>query len=167
MGFRLGLLAGLAVGYLQGTKAGRERYEQIRQQMQKLRRTEPVQRLSSELESAAGKASETLGEAATKASETIGEAANKSVDKVRNVVHRQHDEADSGAGTVTTLGANPPEAALVTEPISDEPNPLLSEPVSDPVLEEPSVADPDAAGGPITPPSGGGSQPYEGEQRPS
>ena len=30
MRFRVGLLAGLAVGYYLGTKAGRERYEQLR-----------------------------------------------------------------------------------------------------------------------------------------
>jgi len=41
---KAGLVVGLAVGYVLGTRAGRERYEQIKTQWLKLWHTEPVQK---------------------------------------------------------------------------------------------------------------------------
>jgi hypothetical protein len=41
---KAGLVVGLAVGYVLGTRAGRERYEQIKTQWLKLWNTEPVQK---------------------------------------------------------------------------------------------------------------------------
>lgn len=41
---KAGLVVGLAVGYVLGTRAGRERYEQIKAQWLKLWHTEPVQK---------------------------------------------------------------------------------------------------------------------------
>lgn len=41
---KLGLIAGLATGYVLGTRAGRERYEQISRAASKLWHTEPVQK---------------------------------------------------------------------------------------------------------------------------
>ena len=41
---KAGLVIGLAVGYVLGTRAGRERYEQIKSQWLKLWNQEPVQR---------------------------------------------------------------------------------------------------------------------------
>ena len=46
MRFRLGLMLGLGAGYYLGTKAGRERYEQINQMVRKVRRTEAYQTAS-------------------------------------------------------------------------------------------------------------------------
>jgi len=40
---RIGLVVGLGVGYVLGTRAGRERYEQIKTQWLKLWHTDPVQ----------------------------------------------------------------------------------------------------------------------------
>ena len=40
---KIGLVVGLGVGYVLGTRAGRERYEQIRTQWLKLWNTDPVQ----------------------------------------------------------------------------------------------------------------------------
>ncbi|WP_308492012.1 YtxH domain-containing protein [Microbacterium terrisoli] len=40
---KVGLAIGLAVGYVLGTRAGRERYEQIKEQAEKLWNLEPVQ----------------------------------------------------------------------------------------------------------------------------
>ena len=41
---KVGLVIGLSVGYVLGTRAGRERYEQIKTQWLKLWNTAPVQR---------------------------------------------------------------------------------------------------------------------------
>ena len=43
MRFRLGLVVGLGAGYWFGTKAGRERHEQINQVLRKVRRTDAYQ----------------------------------------------------------------------------------------------------------------------------
>src|SRR6478752_3494196 len=40
---KVGLIIGLAVGYVLGTRAGRERYEQIKEQALKVWNTAPVQ----------------------------------------------------------------------------------------------------------------------------
>lgn len=45
MRFRLGLLVGFGVGYYLGAKAGRERYEQIRDVMAELGEQRPLEKL--------------------------------------------------------------------------------------------------------------------------
>ena len=42
MGFKTGLMIGAAVGYVLGAKAGRERYEQIKQWLGSAARSEPL-----------------------------------------------------------------------------------------------------------------------------
>lgn len=44
--FRKGLAIGFAAGYVQGSKAGRERYEQIMRNWKRVKKTESYQRLS-------------------------------------------------------------------------------------------------------------------------
>ncbi|MBP2436692.1 hypothetical protein [Microbacterium amylolyticum] len=41
---KIGLVVGLGIGYVLGTRAGRARYEQIKQQAQKVWELEPVQK---------------------------------------------------------------------------------------------------------------------------
>ena len=67
MRFRFGMILGFFLGYLFGTRAGRERYEQIVRAFKKLRGTEPVQR-------AADLSKEFLGSGMTAASERIRSA---------------------------------------------------------------------------------------------
>jgi DNA-binding PadR family transcriptional regulator len=50
MRFRVGLLAGLAVGYYLGTKAGRERYEQIRRWLDDARQSRPFEKAQAAVE---------------------------------------------------------------------------------------------------------------------
>jgi hypothetical protein len=45
MKFRTGLIVGLAVGYYYGSKAGRERYEQIDDALERVRHSGPYRRL--------------------------------------------------------------------------------------------------------------------------
>jgi hypothetical protein len=46
MGFKTGLLIGAAVGYVLGAKAGRERYEQIKNWLGSLAQSEPLATLT-------------------------------------------------------------------------------------------------------------------------
>jgi hypothetical protein len=48
--FRAGLLVGFAAGYYLGTKAGRERYDQIEQWLDKVRGTDTYRDLSDRIE---------------------------------------------------------------------------------------------------------------------
>jgi hypothetical protein len=45
-GFRRGILLGLGIGYLQGAKAGRQRYDQIKESMDKLQKTPAVKQIT-------------------------------------------------------------------------------------------------------------------------
>ena len=77
---KLTLLAGVAVGYVLGTRAGRERYEQIKSGASRLAQNPKVQ-------AAAGKAQETVSQqaavAADVAKDKITDAASTAADKVR------------------------------------------------------------------------------------
>lgn len=53
MRFRLGLALGFGAGYYLGAKAGRERYEQIRSALARLRGARPVEKLRAGAELAA------------------------------------------------------------------------------------------------------------------
>lgn len=50
MRFRIGLLAGFAAGYYLGTKAGRERYEQIRRWLNDARQSRPFEKAQAAVE---------------------------------------------------------------------------------------------------------------------
>lgn len=49
--FRTGLIIGLGVGYVLGTKAGRERYEQLMRTAQSAWRSAPAEKMRSEVTS--------------------------------------------------------------------------------------------------------------------
>jgi hypothetical protein len=77
---KLILIAGIGIGYVLGSKAGRERYEQIRRSATKVAHNPAVQ-------SAAGKAQETVVTQASAAAEavkdTVSSAASSAADKAR------------------------------------------------------------------------------------
>jgi hypothetical protein len=50
MRFRVGLIAGFAAGYYLGSKAGRERYEQIRRWIEDARRSRPAEKAQAAVE---------------------------------------------------------------------------------------------------------------------
>jgi hypothetical protein len=60
MRFRFGLLIGFAIGYVLGTKAGRERYEQIRAMWGSVSHSAPAQQISAEVRGAAARATERI-----------------------------------------------------------------------------------------------------------
>ena len=87
---RLGLLAGLAAGYVLGAKAGQERYEEIRDGFNKLMGTEQAQQLQSQVRTAAERASQVIEEKASggvsKVSEMAGGGASSPSTGANDVV---------------------------------------------------------------------------------
>jgi hypothetical protein len=81
---KLTLLAGVGIGYVLGTRAGRERYEQIRSSVKRLASNPTVQ-------SAAGKAQDTVTTQA-------GAAASAVAGKVGDKVGGSHSSSDSSSG---------------------------------------------------------------------
>jgi hypothetical protein len=69
---KLTLLAGLGVGYVLGARAGRERYEQIRSRAKRIASNPTVQ-------SAAGKAQETVTTQATAAASAVADKVGEKV----------------------------------------------------------------------------------------
>lgn len=90
MRFRLGLFLGFAIGYVLGSKAGRQRYEQIMSLWGTVSQSEPAQQIGSEVR-----------DVATRAGHTIEEKASEGVGKVTEMVR-------GGNGSDTTPGRVPP-----------------------------------------------------------
>lgn len=90
MRFRLGLFLGLAIGYVLGTKAGRQRYEQIRSLWGTVSQSEPAQQIGAEVR-----------DVAAKAGSTIEEKASEGVSKVTEMVR-------GGNGVESSIGRVPP-----------------------------------------------------------
>jgi len=84
---KLTLIAGLGIGYVLGARAGRERYEQIRGRAKKLASNPTVQ-------SAAGKAQETV---TTQASAAASAVADKVGEKVGEKVGGSGGSSTSGS----------------------------------------------------------------------
>ena len=71
MRMRLGLMVGFAAGYVLGTKAGTERYDQLASMARKAMGTEPVQQLTDEVRLAAERVGEKTAEGMHKVSEKV------------------------------------------------------------------------------------------------
>jgi hypothetical protein len=82
MKFRFGLVVGLVAGYVLGTRAGYERYQQIQSTWRQLRRSEPAQRFGSEIRGFADRAGARLEQTASRGvdqlSESMGSSTNQS-----------------------------------------------------------------------------------------
>ncbi|QBI18604.1 YtxH domain-containing protein [Egibacter rhizosphaerae] len=78
--FRFGLVLGLAIGYIAGAAAGRQRYEQIRSMYQRLSSSGPAQQLSGEVRDLAGKAGGRLEDRATQGVSRITDSVKRGGD---------------------------------------------------------------------------------------
>jgi hypothetical protein len=90
MRYRLTFITGLAVGYVLGTKAGRERYEQLRAWAQQVTRNPAVRNT------------------AESAGQTGGQIAAKARDRVRALRERREKAGVSGACAEDDWGSPTP-----------------------------------------------------------
>ena len=90
---KLTFLAGLAIGYVIGTRAGRERYEQLRKTARDLAQTPAVQ-------SATRNAKQAAGSAASRAADTVaGKVGDRLPSSVTDRVPYLRDRAAADDGT--------------------------------------------------------------------
>ncbi len=95
MGMKFGVLLGLGAGYVLGARAGRERYEQIRDKAQRLRRT-PV--VAKPLDAAADKVANLVRAGGESVTDKVADAIKERIfrapgNEPRAVVEVRDDEA--------------------------------------------------------------------------
>ena len=91
MRFKSGFMVGLSAGYVLGTKAGQERYQQIVEAAGKLRENPSVQRLTGEVNKTVS-----LGK------DRVAETAAAKADQAKEAVSSAASRADSAGTTSTT-----------------------------------------------------------------
>ena len=97
---KTGLALGLAIGYVFGTKAGRERYEQLSQSAKRLAEDPSLQRLQGELGGL-------FNASKQRATATIEGTATRAADKVEEANKSLADDQKSGSspGSTTSTGS--------------------------------------------------------------
>jgi hypothetical protein len=104
MRFKSGFLVGLSTGYVLGTKAGQERYQQIVDAASnaagKLKENPGVQRLT-------GEVNKTVSVSKDRVAETAAAKADQAKEAVSSVASRVGDKAGSSTTTTTTSGSRP------------------------------------------------------------
>ncbi|SEF15892.1 YtxH domain-containing protein [Jiangella alba] len=97
---KLILLAGAAVGYVLGTRAGRQRYEELKGRADALWHDPKVQQKVTD-------AQEAVRARAPELQEKLTDAASRASDKVRSTMHRHNGDGDgSDIAEVSAHGRN-------------------------------------------------------------
>ncbi|MEV5975826.1 YtxH domain-containing protein [Streptomyces sp. NPDC052114] len=100
MRYRLTFVAGLALGYVLGTRAGRERYEQLKKSAREIAQNPAVRNT---VESATQQGREVAGKAFHSVSEKVGDKMPDSVaERVRSLRERGQDGGGDDWGTSNT-----------------------------------------------------------------
>ena len=114
---KLLLIGAAAAGYVLGTKAGRERYEQIKRQSSKMWNSEPVRHGVHEAEGVAKQAASAAG---TKVADAASTAGSKVAAKVKSDSSSEPSESPTTAGAATGGGVPPsPAVTAVDQPAAD------------------------------------------------
>ena len=97
--FKLGLALGFGIGYVLGTKAGRERYLQLQRNMRRASQLWQKASSSSLAQKAAHKASEALGDGLESAKRTTFGKLPWVKDRIGNGNSKNHHEAEAPASS--------------------------------------------------------------------
>jgi hypothetical protein len=114
---KLLLIGAAAAGYVLGTRAGRERYEQIKRQSSKVWNSEPVQQGVHEAEGVAKHAASAAG---TKVADAASTAGSKVAAKVKG------DDSPEPPSAAAGVGDDIPPSPAVT---------AVDQPAADPLLD--------------------------------
>ncbi len=109
MRFRAGLVIGFGAGYVLGSKAGRERYQQIVEATRAFRDNPGVQRLTEELGRTANMGKERVTNATSRTVEQVGTSLAEQASKARSFVSGG-DNAQAGNGGEGRPAADAPQA---------------------------------------------------------
>lgn len=113
---KLFVVAAGVAGYVLGTRAGRERYDQIRTQSQKVWNSPTVQ---SGVDHAADAAKHAASAAGSAAADAASQAASAAASKVSDAVHHRGEDdaerAEADTEVPSSIGS-PPTAADLAEP---------------------------------------------------
>ncbi len=91
MRHRVSFLAGLAVGYVAGARAGRERYDQLKSFAQKVADNPAVRKTTKAVGQKAGELTKAAGQQAAEQLPKLTESAKNSAGKVRSQLARNND----------------------------------------------------------------------------
>ena len=106
MRFKSGFLVGLGAGYVLGTKAGQERYQQIVDAAGKLRENPGVQRLTGEVNRTVSVGKDRVAEtAAAKAEEARQTVASKAEEAKQTVASKVGGNSGTSSTTTTSSGS--------------------------------------------------------------
>lgn len=141
MRLRFGLLLGGAIGYLLGTRAGRERYEQLRSAYENVRNNEKVSALADKAKAASETQVENLKEKAKAATAEGGSLANavegakaKAEDVMETVKHKTSDAAETAKAKLP--GSDDPHGREATAPVATPPRNTTTPPSGDPLKKK-------------------------------
>jgi hypothetical protein len=102
--FKSALLLGLGAGYVLGTKAGKERYEQIRAATRQFMDNPGVQRLNQEVNKTVAIGKERVTDAASRTAEQASTGLADRVGKARESVSTKTDRTDEAKPAATASG---------------------------------------------------------------
>jgi hypothetical protein len=101
MRFKSGFLVGLSAGYVLGTKAGQERYQQIVDAASKLKENPGVQRLTGEVNKTVSVSKDRVAETATAKAGQAKEAVATKADQAKEAVASKVGNSQSSTSTTT------------------------------------------------------------------
>ena len=107
MRYRVTFIAGFAVGFIAGARAGRERYEQIKAAGQKVAQSPAVQQAARTAGTKATELGKTVGTKATQRMPKITETAKTGATKVRGQLDRIPGMRSSDDEHATVNGSSP------------------------------------------------------------
>jgi hypothetical protein len=99
MRFKSGFMVGLGAGYVLGSKAGQERYDQIVGAAKQLRENPGVQRLTGEVNKTVSLGKERVSETASRTVEQASDAAAAQASKAKEAVSRSTTTSTSSTGS--------------------------------------------------------------------
>lgn len=125
------LVVGLATGYVLGSRAGRERYEQIKAGADKVWNLAPVQQAAGAVKGFAGERVDTLQSKA-------GDAAKKAIS---SLLHLDQPSSKSGSSKSGSAKSKRPSGSSATPPVTPPATPPASTPPAAPAAASADTAE--------------------------